>query len=54
MMIHGPGSNENEQSYWMRAIKLNARPLDEGSRPARSGKSRLILYGTILGGKSIG
>jgi len=43
---------------WKQAIllvesyKLNARPLDEGSRP-KSSKLRLILYVTILEGKSI-
>ncbi len=36
----GLGFNEIEQSYWLKAIKLNPWPLDEGPRP-KSGKSRL-------------
>jgi hypothetical protein len=42
-----------EQSYWMRAINLDPRPLDVGPRPNR-GKSRLNLHGTILEGQAIG
>jgi len=47
------------QVQWNRAIllakshKLDPWPLDESPRP-KSGKSRLNLHGTILGGKLIG
>jgi len=40
----GPGANEFKQSL------LVPRPLDEGPRP-KSGKLRLNLHGTCLGGK---
>ncbi len=48
----GLGFNEIEQSYWLKAIKLDPWPLDEGPRP-KSGKSRLNLHGSILDRKSI-
>ncbi len=43
----GLGFNEIEESYWLKAIKLDPWPLDEGPRP-KSGKSRLNLHGSIL------
>jgi hypothetical protein len=48
----GLGFNEIEQSYWLKAIKLDQWPLHEGPRP-KSGNSRLNLHGSILERKSI-
>ncbi len=48
----GLGFNEIEQSYWLKAIKLDPWPLDKGPRP-KSGKSRLNLHGSISEKKSI-
>jgi hypothetical protein len=48
-----PGSNEIEQSYWLKSHKLDSHPLDERPRP-KNDKSRLNLHGTILEGNSTG
>jgi hypothetical protein len=48
----GLGFNEIEQSYWLKAIKLDPWPIDEVPR-TKSGKSRLNLHGSILERKSI-
>jgi hypothetical protein len=53
MRVQGLGSNQIEQSYWLKNRKLDPRPLNEGPRP-KSGKSRLNLHGTFWEGKSIG
>jgi hypothetical protein len=50
MRVQGLGFNEIEKSYWLRAIKLNCEPFDEGPRP-KSDNLRLNLHGTILEAK---
>jgi hypothetical protein len=35
MRVQSPGSIEIEQSYWLRTIKLDPWPLDEGPRPKK-------------------
>jgi hypothetical protein len=49
MRVQGLGSNEIEQSYWMRAINWTPRPLDEEGPKPKSGKFRLNLH--HFGGK---
>jgi hypothetical protein len=51
MRVQGPGSNEIEQSYWMRVINWTHSLLDKDQRP-KSGKLRINLHDTILEGKS--
>jgi hypothetical protein len=50
-LVQGPGSNEIEQSHWMRAINWTHWTLDESPRPKKSQVERLKPTWHHIGGK---